>query len=160
MNTQVANTISITAARIVRSPHGPRFIPPLLCSPSTFAPRLKCKTLCRQFERTLETLPELSIFVGSHRNVTGVGVKPLLDVAATSAEADVQRRQAEDLPATGLRGDDDDTCAGRGVQRLDPAAVLDVCAPGGRHDRGRRQPHRVASDRTGVARPGGGESGP
>jgi drug/metabolite transporter (DMT)-like permease len=51
--------------------------------------------------------------------------------AATSAEADVQRRQAEDLPATGLRGDNDDTGARRRVQRLDPAPELDVCALGG-----------------------------
>src|SRR5882757_3676003 len=46
-NTQVAKTTSITAASAVRSPHGPRF--------------------------TLQRLPELSIYVGSHRNVTGVG---------------------------------------------------------------------------------------
>src|SRR6476646_11484195 len=76
-----------------------------------------------------------------------------------SAEADIQVRQAEDLPATGLRGDNDDTAAGRGVQRLDPAAVLDVCALGGRHDRGLGQPHRVANNRTWVARPRGGEYG-
>jgi NADPH2:quinone reductase len=54
--------------------------------------------------------------------------------ATGSAEADVQRCQAEDLPAAGPRGDDDDTRAGLRVQRLDPAAVLDVCAVEGRHD--------------------------
>jgi len=32
-NTQVANAISTTAARIVRSPHGPRLTAPLLCYP-------------------------------------------------------------------------------------------------------------------------------
>src|SRR5271165_1834242 len=51
-----------------------------------------------------------------------------------SAEADVQRGQAEDLPATGLRADDDDARAGRWVQRLDLAAEFDVSALGGRHD--------------------------
>ncbi|HZC91112.1 MAG TPA: MaoC/PaaZ C-terminal domain-containing protein, partial [Mycobacterium sp.] len=38
-----------------------------------------------------------------------------------SAKADGQRRQAEDLPAIGLCGNDDDTGAGGHVQRLDPA---------------------------------------
>ena len=55
-------------------------------------------------------------------------MEPLVDVAVSSSEADVQRRQAEDLPAIGLRGDNHDAAAGRRVQRLDPdpAAVLDV----------------------------------
>ena len=47
-----------------------------------------------------------SVFIGSTSSSTAAVE------AARLAEADVQRRQAEDLPATGLRGDNDDTGAG------------------------------------------------
>ncbi len=56
--------------------------------------------------------------------------------AAGSAEADVQRRPAEDLPAASHRGDSDDTCGSCRVQGLDSAAVFDVCSLGGLDDRG------------------------